>query len=154
MQRPTLFNATSISFDTREQRYRLEVQDMGWYNGILERYLDAGYAPRPESLGSVASIIVLLQSLPSELADVIKAGLHALQILRAEQTALRQPLVPTFSTSERMGQFAAMEDDMWERDEQCGYLRFEWDPVTERRRCASSPAKPLRAFLHRTPSTT
>jgi hypothetical protein len=150
VHRPISFNATSVSFDADEQRYRLEVQDMDWYNSILERYLDAGYGPRSETLGSVDSVVGILHSLPPDLAAVLKEGLHALQVLRATQPS-RSQVVAAIAANEWTGHFAAMEDDMWERNEQCGYLRFEWDPVTERRRCIPRLAQFPSPMLTRTP---
>jgi hypothetical protein len=134
VQRPIPFKATSVSFDADEQRYRLEVHDLDWYNRILERYVDAGYGPRSDSLGNVASIVGIFQSLPSDLADVVKEGLDALHVLRAARATSRRPLAAAAPASEWTGRLAAIEDDMWEHNDQCGYLRFEWDPVTERRR--------------------
>jgi hypothetical protein len=140
VQRPIPFNATSVSFDD-EQRYRLEVQDMDWYNRVLERYLDAGYGPRSDTLGNSASIVGIFHSLPPDLAEVLKEGLHALQVLRAARATSRRPRAAATPADEVAGHIAAMEDDMWERNEQCGYLRFEWDPVTERRRSCSIPRR-------------
>jgi hypothetical protein len=135
IQRPIPFTATSISFDPGEQRYRLEVEDMDWYNHILERYVDAGYGPRSNSLGNIASIVGIFQSLPPDLADVLKEGLHALQVLRATPATSRRPWVNAAPADEGTEGFSAIEDAMWEDNEECGYLRFEWDPATERRRC-------------------
>jgi hypothetical protein len=152
VQRPIPFKATTVSFDTDEQRYRLEVQDLDWYNSILERYLDAGYGPRSDTLGNVASVVGILHSLPPDLAEVLKEGLHALHVLRGAQASRPQAATePSVATNELTGHIAAMEDDMWERNEQCGYLRFEWDPVTERRRCVPRLARAWHA--HAVPST-
>ncbi len=110
---------------------------MDWYNRVLERYVDAGYGPRSDSLaGSVASIVGIFHSLPPDLSDALKEGLHALQVLRAARTTARRPPAPAAAPADETtaGRFAEVEDDMWEQHDQCGYLRFEWDPVTERRR--------------------
>jgi hypothetical protein len=131
---PIPFNATSISFEAGEQRYQLEVQDTDWYNRILERYVDAGYCPRSDSLGDVTSVVGIFQSLPPDLADVLKEGLHALQVVRAARAMPRRPRTDASSTGEGTEQFSATEDAMWEDTDSCGYLRFEWDPATERRR--------------------
>jgi hypothetical protein len=140
VQRPIPFTATSVSFDAGEQRYRLESHDVDWCNRILERYVDAGYGPRSNSLGEVGSIVDIFHTLPPDLADVLKEGLHALQVLRAARATSRRPQVAAVSATEGTSRFAAVEDDMWEQNDQCGYLRFEWDPVTERRRYSSTPA--------------
>jgi hypothetical protein len=144
VHRPIPFNTTSISFDAGEQRYRLEVHDLDWYTRLLERYADAGYGPRSKSIGNVANIVDILYSLPPDLADIMKEGLHALHVLQAAHTTSRRPIAAAATASESFGSFAAMEDDMWEHGNQCGYLRFEWDPVTERRRYSSPPLPPAR----------
>ena len=153
MHRPIPFNATSISFDAAEQRYRLEVHDMDWYNRILERYIDAGYCPRSDSLGnSNASILSIILSLPPDLTDVLKEGLDALHVLRVARETSRRPRASTAPAGVWTGSFSSMEDDMWEDNDQCGYLRFEWDPATERRRYSSSPPPRASASLSAAPA--
>ena len=141
VHQPIPFNAASISFDAGEQRFRLQVQDIDWYNRILERYIDAGYSPRADySMGnSDASILGIFRSLPPDLADVIKEGLDALHVMHTARTISCRPRSGPAPTGVWTGSFSAMEDVMWAENDQCGYLRFEWDPATERRRYSSSP---------------
>jgi hypothetical protein len=138
VNRPIPFNATSISFDSEEQQYRLEVQDMEWYNRILERYMDAGYGPRSNSIGNIASILGIFHSLPPNLAEVLKESLHALQVLHAARGMSHRPHADAMPAVESTERVAAMEDAIWEDNDQCGYMRYEWNPTTECRRYSSS----------------
>jgi hypothetical protein len=139
VHRPIPFNATTISFDGGEQRYRRELRGIDWYNRILERYVDAGYCPRSDSQGTSDTFIVnMFRSLPPDLAEVLKEGLDALHVLRVAQETPPLPRAGAAPAGEWTGHISPIEDDLWEDNNDCGYLRFEWDPATERRRCFPS----------------
>ena len=145
VQRPLPFRATGVTFDPSEGSYRLFGTDNGWCARILERYADAGYGPRTDSLGGADAVARVFRELPPDLAEVLKEGLHSLQVLSAAQSAARaregiavnDAMDPSAAESARM--LADIEDNMWEMNTECGYLRFEWDPVTERRRFTFPP---------------
>jgi hypothetical protein len=158
VHRPLPFRATSVAFDSAEATYQFVGNcDDGWCARILERYADAGYGPRTDSLGGSDSVFRVFRELPPDLLEVLQEGLHSLQVLSAARAAARaqtgfpmsEYVDPTLSESTRL--MSEMEDDMWEANPDCGYLRFEWDPVTERRRFAS-PSQHLSLIVSLHPS--
>ena len=138
VHRPLAFRATGVAFDPNDN-YRLRLADEGWYARILERYADAGYGPRTDSLGGADAVARVFRAMPPDLVDALKEGLYALQVLGAAHAAARHRMSNLVApdsggTSSSSSFVASLEDDMWEGNSECGYLRFEWDPVTERRR--------------------
>ena len=145
IEHPLTYNSTSISF-VGESRYKLTLDGGAapgslWYTRILERFIDAGYAPRNHSLSSEAAIANVFQSLPDDLAAVIQDGLRALSVLSASRRRLTpQPPCATAANDAATAADAAWdarEDELWAARDDCGYLRFDWDPATEYRRGAA-----------------
>ena len=131
IERPLTFDS-SLDF-ANESRSKILLKQMDWYFPILDRYLEAGYL--------ADALVRVFRSIPRDLEDAIKQGLRALQIIKSSSEAaqLRGPSPSSHSPSPVAEDLAALpntEDMMWEARADCGYLRLEWDPVTQRRRRA------------------
>ena len=131
IERPLTFDS-SLDF-SNESRSKILLKQMDWYFPILDRYREAGYLVDP--------MVRVFRSIPRDLEDAIKQGLRALQIIKSSSEAaqIRRPSQTTQfpnPVAEDLAAFPNTEDIMWEARADCGYLRLEWDPVTQRRRRA------------------
>ena len=148
---PIPFQGRKISFGG-ETRSRAAFQAMDWYYHVLDRYLEAGY--------SNDSLVTLFRSIPDELAGALKEGLGAFQVLRASMnTTLRCPMQspddpePAASSNflgfngddiprDDDGGGSELESEVWDEQDDCGLLRFEWDAATQVSCCKLPPCPP------------
>ena len=120
IHRPLVFRGQQLSFGPETQS-RASFRAMNWYFHILDRYLEVGY--------SNAALVSVFRGIPDELANVLKESLQALQILRTSQTASAWPTAQQMlPESTCIGDRGA---DEWELQNECGYVRFDWNPDTQ-----------------------
>jgi hypothetical protein len=128
IERPIPYKS-SISFS--EARSKAMFKQIDWYFQILDRYLEAGYLAE--------ALVRVFQFMPRELADAFKDGLRALEIIKSaiDDASPAELASDTSLPPIDLGaHLASTEDALWESRTDCGYLRLEWDPATQRRRRA------------------
>ena len=107
-------------------------KQIDWYFHVLDRYLEAGYLAE--------ALVRVFQSMPCELADAMKEGLRALQIIKSAIDGggpSEHAGEPAQAAVDHGAHLVSTEDALWEARTDCGYLRLEWDPVTQQRRRAA-----------------
>ena len=130
IEHPLPYQSTTISFvgESPFQLSSTSAASNSWYRRWLERYLDAGYAPRNDKLCSEEAIANVFRTMPEELAAVIQEGVQALSILRASATA-SVPLPPALAAAQAATMasvsgedeaWTRWEDQLWAAREDCG----------------------------------
>jgi hypothetical protein len=133
VERPLTFQGGNLDFRD-DSRGKVMFKKINWYYHVLDRYLEAGY--RAETL------VNLFESLPRALEDVLKQGLHALEILKSSGATANPPpssenlSPPASQPDDEYCPFLTAEDSLWQARTNCGYLRLEWDPVSQNRKHA------------------
>jgi hypothetical protein len=125
IDRPLVFRGERISFDS-ETKSRAAFREIDWYYHILDRYLEAGY--------STTALVSVFRGIPSEVANVLKESLQAIQILRTAQLRRAETSAPLLDTIPSTSKISACPHSMfsaWEMQQECGYLSFEWYPDTQ-----------------------
>jgi hypothetical protein len=139
VERPLPFRGggvTQISFSS-ECPLTAVMERMGWSHAILLRTWEFGF--------NADALINIFASVPQDLADVLKTGFASLDIIQNKKCAADRVQSANLAGGgedflPRAGggscYFDDMEDRLWDRRRDCGYLRLDFEPRSQRRRHA------------------
>ena len=120
------------------------MERMGWSYAILLRTWEFGF--------NADALINIFASVPQDLADVLKTGFASLDIIQNKKCAADRVQSSNLAAGGGGGgggaedflpragggscYFDDMEDRLWDRRRDCGYLRLDFEPRSQRRRHA------------------
>ena len=114
------------------------LQQHDWYYPVLERSLEVGV--------TAECIVHLFRSIPPDLEGALKEILRSFQILKASACTQSDSIGNPNNLPIPDSSVGLLEDEVWQHCDDCGYIRFEWDPETQRRKHVSM--NPAFARMH------